>query len=31
MSVENKSSADCVHSSSISMFRNRIDNYLVYT
>ena len=26
---ENKLSADCVHSSSINMFRNRIDNYLV--
>ena len=25
----NKLSADCVHSSSINMFKNRIDNYLV--
>ena len=25
----NRSSADCVHSSSINMFKNRIDNYLV--
>ena len=25
----NKLSADCVHSSSIDMFKNRIDNYLV--
>ena len=22
-------SADCVHSSSVNMFKNRIDNYLV--
>ena len=25
----NKLSADCVHSSSVNMFKNRIDNYLV--
>ena len=25
----NKLSADCVHSSSINMFKNRIDNYLI--
>ena len=25
----NKWSADCVHSSSVNMFKNRIDNYLV--
>ena len=25
----NKLSADCVHSSSVNMFMNRIDNYLV--
>ena len=25
----NKLSADCVHSSSINMFKNRIDNYLL--
>ena len=24
----NKLSADCVHSSSVNMFKNRIDNYL---
>ena len=27
----NKLSADCVHSSSVHMFKNRIDNYLVWT
>ena len=27
----NKLSADCVHSSSIDMFKNRIDNYRIRT
>ena len=31
INVWNKLSSECVHASSVNMFKNRIDNYLVKT